>query len=59
MPRVRELERRADTVHVLFNNNYEDWGIRNARRMMQLLGGEDGVDGPADSVTEEGQGTLL
>jgi uncharacterized protein YecE (DUF72 family) len=59
VPRVRELERRADTVHVLFNNNYEDWGMRNARRMTQLLGGEDGVDGPADSVTEGGQGTLL
>jgi uncharacterized protein YecE (DUF72 family) len=59
VPRVRELERRADDVHVLFNNNYEDWGMRNARRMTQLLGGEDGVDGPAGSVTKEGQGTLL
>ena len=59
VPRVRELERRADAVHVLFNNNYEDWGMRNARRMTQLLGGEDGGDGPAGRATEEGQGTLL
>ena len=22
---------------MLFNNNYEDWGMRNARRMAQLL----------------------
>ena len=25
-------------MHVLFNNNYEDWGMRNARRMAQILG---------------------
>jgi len=37
-PRVRELAQRADTVHVLFNNNFEDWGMRNARRMSALLG---------------------
>jgi len=46
VPRVRELEARADTVHVLFNNNYEDWGMRNARRMTQLLGGAPGRDAP-------------
>ena len=23
---------------MLFNNNFEDWGMRNARRMTQLLG---------------------
>ncbi len=38
VPQVRELARQAQTVHVLFNNNYEDWGMRNARRMGQLLG---------------------
>ena len=27
-------------VHVLFNNNYEDWGMQNARRMAHLLGVE-------------------
>jgi len=37
-PRIRELALRTQAVHVLFNNNYEDWGMRNARRMAQLLG---------------------
>ena len=37
-PRVHELAARTQEVHVLFNNNYEDWGMRNARRMTQLLG---------------------
>ena len=42
MPQVRELARQTQAVHVLFNNNYEDWGMRNARRMAQLLGVETG-----------------
>ena len=37
VPRVRELAEQTREVHVLFNNNYEDWGMRNARRMAQLL----------------------
>ncbi len=37
-PRVRELAATAAEVHVLFNNNFEDWGMRNARRMANLLG---------------------
>jgi uncharacterized protein YecE (DUF72 family) len=37
VPRVRELARQTQTVHVLFNNNYEDWGMQNARRMARLL----------------------
>jgi uncharacterized protein YecE (DUF72 family) len=37
VPRIRELTRQTASVHVLFNNNYEDWGIRNARRMAHLL----------------------
>jgi uncharacterized protein YecE (DUF72 family) len=37
VPRVRALEGRAGTVHVLFNNNYEDYGVRNARQMSDLL----------------------
>ncbi len=69
--RVRELEARAGAVHVLFNNNYEDWGMRNARRMTQLLGGPATTGGdarrlprstgrPVDTTaTGEGQGTLL
>jgi uncharacterized protein YecE (DUF72 family) len=37
VPRVRELALQTQAVHVLFNNNYEDWGMRNALRMAQLL----------------------
>ncbi len=40
VPRVRELASQARSVHVLFNNNYEDWGMQNARRMAHLLGAE-------------------
>ena len=39
-PRVRELAAESRAVHVLFNNNYEDWGMQNARRMAHLLGVE-------------------
>ena len=40
VPRVRELAAQTQSVHVLFNNNYEDWGMQNARRMAHLLGVE-------------------
>jgi uncharacterized protein YecE (DUF72 family) len=40
VPRVRGLAAGAQAVHVLFNNNYEDWGMQNARRMAHLLGVE-------------------
>jgi uncharacterized protein YecE (DUF72 family) len=40
VPKVRELATQAQAVHVLFNNNYEDWGMQNARRMAGLLGVE-------------------
>ena len=51
VPQVGELARQAAAVHVLFNNNYEDWGMRNARRMTQLLG----VDaGPAQGALDLG-----
>ena len=40
VPKVRALAARAGSVHVLFNNNYEDWGMQNARRMAHLLGVE-------------------
>jgi len=43
VPQVRELARQTRAVHVLFNNNYEDWGMRNARRMAQLLDVETGA----------------
>lgn len=38
--KVREMAAGARAVHVLFNNNYEDWGMQNARRMAHLLGVE-------------------
>jgi uncharacterized protein YecE (DUF72 family) len=51
VPQVDELARQTQAVHVLFNNNYEDWGMRNARRMGQLLG----VDaGPAQAALDLG-----
>ena len=40
VPRVRELAHQTQATHVLFNNNYEDWGMQNARRMAHLLGVE-------------------
>jgi uncharacterized protein YecE (DUF72 family) len=72
VPRVRELEARAGAVHVLFNNNYEDWGMRNARRMTHLLGGappggppgrggDERQEGetPGDGPSDHVQGTLI
>ncbi len=56
VPRVRRLAESADAVHVLFNNNFEDWGIRNARRMAQLLGGGDG---PPAAPAGDRQASLL
>ncbi len=47
VPHVRELARQAQAVHVLFNNNYEDWGMRNARRMAHLLDAEAPAGGQA------------
>ncbi len=57
VPRVDDLAARADTVHVLFNNNYEDWGMRNARRMTQLLGGATPATGGPEDVGASGSGT--
>ena len=38
VPQIRTLAARAASVHVLFNNNYRDYGVRNARQMTALLG---------------------
>ncbi|MFC5520318.1 DUF72 domain-containing protein [Polaromonas jejuensis] len=38
IPSIRELERRAELVQVIFNNNYQDQGQRNAATLMRLLG---------------------
>jgi len=54
VPRVEGLAREADEVHVLFNNNYEDWGVRNARRMAALLG----LGAPAGGAADARQGRL-
>lgn len=37
VPRVKSLAEVADEVHVLFNNNYEDYPVRNARQLRLLL----------------------
>ena len=34
---VRDLAERADRVHVLMNNCYGDYGVRNARQLAELL----------------------
>lgn len=34
---VRRLREQAREVHVIFNNNLEDQGVRNARTMMRML----------------------
>lgn len=58
IPSVHELAERAGTVHVLFNNNFEDWGLRNARRMAQLLGIAREPD-PAAHEGGDGEQTTL
>jgi uncharacterized protein YecE (DUF72 family) len=37
VPRVRQLAQEAEEVHVLFNNCYRDYAVRNARQMAQAL----------------------
>lgn len=37
VPRIRELAKRVGAMHVVFNNNFEDQGQRNARTLMRLL----------------------
>ena len=40
-PHLRELAVVAETVHVIFNVNFEDQGVRGARAMQQLLRGHE------------------
>ncbi len=42
-PRVRRLAGRARDVHLLMNNCYQDYGVRNATDLQELLAGTDGV----------------
>ena len=37
-PRVQELAERAEETHVLFNNCYSDYGVRNAAQLSERLG---------------------
>ncbi|MPZ72995.1 MAG: DUF72 domain-containing protein [Nitriliruptorales bacterium] len=46
-PKVRELAGGSRETHVLFNNCYRDYGVRNARQLGELL--DDGLqDRPAE-----------
>jgi len=42
VPKVRRLADRSEEVHILMNNCYQDYGIRNAFDMIRLLDGDDG-----------------
>jgi uncharacterized protein YecE (DUF72 family) len=70
VPRVRLLAESAAEVHVLFNNNHEDVGVRNARQMAAMLDVEVGglvsppggaapyaTGGSADGQTAPGAGS--
>lgn len=53
VPRVSELARQAQAVHVLFNNNAQDYAIQNARQLRMLLrgaleAGEEVVSSPSE-----------
>jgi uncharacterized protein YecE (DUF72 family) len=37
-PRLRELAGSARRVHALMNNCYQDYGVRNAQQLQELLG---------------------
>jgi uncharacterized protein YecE (DUF72 family) len=64
VPQIRALAERARSVHVLFNNNYRDYGVRNARQMTALLA-EAGLsperppDDAPGATPPPGQETLL
>ncbi|HTT90740.1 MAG TPA: DUF72 domain-containing protein [Acidimicrobiales bacterium] len=41
VPRARELAASASRVHLLMNNCYQDYGVRNAGELAEMLAGED------------------
>lgn len=49
---ARWLAERANVVHVIFNNNVDGQGIRNARTIMRMLGLEPPEDMPVQSKLE-------
>lgn len=38
IPKVRRLEDRSDEVHLMFNNCFNGYAVRNAREMAELIG---------------------
>ena len=46
-PKVAELSEQARETHVVFNNCYADYGVRNARQLGELLGAGLQDDAPA------------
>lgn len=40
VPKVAQLERKAQEIHLLFNNNAQDYAVRNARQLRLLLEGQ-------------------
>jgi uncharacterized protein YecE (DUF72 family) len=47
VPRIRKLADAAQEVHVVMNNCYEDYAVRNGRQLMDLLDGETEVARPS------------
>ena len=45
-PRVEDLAESAGETHALFNNCYQDYGVRNARQLADLLSVAIGESGP-------------
>ena len=46
-PKVEQLAGQARETHVVFNNCYQDYGVRNARELGELLGQGLHADAPA------------
>jgi uncharacterized protein YecE (DUF72 family) len=38
VPRIKEMERSAQQVHALMNNNYSNYSVKNAHQLERLLG---------------------
>ena len=37
VPRIKEMERSAEQVHAIMNNNYSNYSVKNAQRLEELL----------------------
>jgi uncharacterized protein YecE (DUF72 family) len=46
VPRIEQMSSRADEIHILMNNCFEDYAVRNAEELAELLGvtGEESSD---------------